>query len=410
MNGMAANSTAPTIFIVSEYVDPQVNSTGYYWSKIINGVSLAFPCVAVICPENSAAKQYPFESNRVSVYTLSESSYKKNHLLFRLLGLLNLSFKFFVKIVRHVRKNDLIFSGTNPIFLLLCIALSKKFTHFKWVLLVHDVFPNNLAAAGILKKSNIFYQLLDSLFSWAYRSADTLIVIGRDMDALFRQKQIVDQLIYQPNWVNKDEITPISKNQSTLISGLGWESKVVFQFFGNAGRLQGIDNVLSAIQQVTDPRAAFLFIGEGSEFGTIQEFAKTHPQLPIALIANADLSSRNEGLAACDVALVCLRAGMQGIGVPSKSYFSLAADRPILGVVDSSSEVAQMIRGYEGIGWQCDPDNPRKLAGLIDTICKLDLSVNAGRARVLMEQQYDEAPAIAQYIESLKHVLGVSKQ
>ncbi|MBT8518879.1 glycosyltransferase family 4 protein [Polynucleobacter paneuropaeus] len=248
------------------------------------------------------------------------------------------------------------------------------------------------------------------MFSWAYRSADTLIVIGRDMEVLFGQKQIVDQLIYQPNWVNKDEITPIGKNQSTVISGLGWESKFVFQFFGNAGRLQGIDNVLSAIQQVTDPRAAFLFIGEGSEFGAIQEFAKTHPQLPIALIANAGLSSRNEGLAACDVALVCLRAGMQGIGVPSKSYFSLAADRPILGVVDAGSEVAQMIREYEGVGWQCDPGNPSKLAGLIDAICKLDLSVNAGKARVLMEQQYDEALAIAQYIESLKRVLGVSKQ
>jgi len=405
---MAGNLNAPTIFIISEYVDPQVNSTGYYWSKIINGISAAFSHVAVICPESSKTEQYPFESNGIFVYLIPESSYKKNHLLFRLFGLLNLSFKFFVKILQKVRKNDLIFSGTNPIFLLLCIALSKKFIHFKWVLLVHDVFPNNLAAAGILKKSNPFYQFLDHLFSWAYRSADSLIVIGRDMGALFKQKQATGQLIYQPNWVNKHEITPVNKNQSSLIQGLGWGNKVVFQFFGNAGRLQGIDNLLNAIELVTDPRAAFLFIGEGSEFGMIQKFAKAHPQLPIALIANADLGSRNEGLAACDVAIVSLIAGMQGIGVPSKSYFSLAADRPILGVVDANSEVAQMIQQYEGIGWHCDPDEPQELAALIDAICKIDLSLNIGKARTLMEWQYDEAPAIVKYIESLKLVLGAS--
>ena len=407
---MRSNKNSPIIFIISEYVDPQVNSTGYYWSKIINGLSTAFSRVAVICPKSSQREQYSFEVDKVSVYPIVGSNYKKNHLFYRLCGLLNLSFKFFITILQQVRKNDLIFSGTNPVFLLLCIALSKKFVRFKWVLLVHDVFPDNLSAAGILKKSNPFYKFLDCLFSWAYQSADALIVIGRDMEALFRQKQIAGLLIYQPNWVNKNEIIPINRSQSTLIQSLGWENKVVFQFFGNAGRLQGIDNLLNAIKQVSDLRAAFLFIGEGSEYEMIQRFAKKHPQLPIALIPNADLSSRNEGLAACDVAMVSLIAGMQGIGVPSKSYFSLAADRPILGVVDIGSELAQMIRGHKGIGWHCEPGNPEKLAALIDAICKLDLSINIGIARTLMEERYEEAPAIKQYIDSLNLVLGIGKK
>ena len=399
----------PTIFVVSEYVDPKINSTGYYWSKIINGISVAFSKVAVICPKSSQTDQYPFESNRVSVYLISQSSYNKNHLLLRLFGLLNFSLKFVIKIVQRVKKSDLIFSGTNPIFLLLCIALTKKFIQFKWVLLVHDVFPDNLASAGILKKSNLFYKFLDYLFRWAYRSADALLVIGRDMEALFRQKKMTGPLIYQPNWVNKHEITPILKSQSKLIQGLGWDGKVVFQFFGNAGRLQGINNLLSAIQGVTDSRAAFLFIGEGSEFGAIQQFANAHPELPIALVSNSELNSRNDGLAACDVALVSLINGMQGIGVPSKIYFSLAADRPILGVVDGGSELAQMINEHQGIGWTCEPDNPQKLAAIIDHICKLDLASNVGKARSAMEERYDELPAIKRYIESLNLVLEINK-
>jgi uncharacterized protein YqgV (UPF0045/DUF77 family) len=77
-------------------------------------------------------------------------------------------------------------------------------------------------------------------------------------------------------------------------------------------------------------------------------------------------------------------------------------------VVDANSEVAQMIQQYEGIGWHCDPDKPQELAALIDAICKIDLSLNIGKARTLMEGQYDEAPAIVKYIESLKIVLGAS--
>jgi glycosyltransferase involved in cell wall biosynthesis len=315
--------------------------------------------------------------------------------------LLNLSLKFFAQMVRRVKKNDLIFSGTNPIFLLLCIALLKKCIQFKWVLLVHDVFPDNLAAAGILKKSNLPYRFLDCIFCWAYRSADALIVIGRDMETLFRLKKMTSPLIYQPNWANKNEITPIPKNQSKLIQVLAWEGKVVFQFFGNAGRLQGIDNLLSAIQKVTDSRAAFLFIGEGSEFVAIQQFANSHPKLPIAIVSNSELSSRNDGLAACDVAFVSLIKGMQGIGVPSKIYFSLAADRPILGVIDPQCELVQMLNENKGVGWSCDPDQPEKLAAKIDEICKFDLSLNLGKARALMERRYDEIQAMDQYIKTI---------
>lgn len=394
------------IFIISEYVDPQINSTGYYWSKIINGISAAFTRVAVICPEHNNTKKYPFETNRVSIFPITQSSYKKNKLLLRALGLLILTGRFLFKILLKVRKKDLIFCGTNPIFLILCIAITKKVIGFKWVLLVHDVFPDNLAAAEILKKNHPFYCLLDSFFTWAYKSADALIVIGKDMEGLLRKKQITSQLIYQPNWVNKNDISPINKRQSVLIQKLGLENKVVFQFFGNAGRLQGIGNLLNAIKYVTNSQAAFIFIGDGSEFYTIYDFARAHPELPISIVHNSDLTSVEDSLAACDVCFVSMRAGMAGIGVPSKSYFSLAADRPILGVVDINSEIALTILENEGVGWHCEPNNPQKLAATIDKICTLNLSLNAGKARALMEREFDEVLAVERYIKTLKAVMS----
>lgn len=405
---MDGNLKRSTIFVVSEYVNPNVNSTGYYWSRIVGGLAAAFPRVAVICPDDDVLSSPNFFGDKVQIYPISPSHYKKNHLLFRLIGLLNLSGKFFFEIFKKVQRNDAVFSGTNPIFLLLCIAFAKKLIKFKWVLLVHDVFPDNLLAAGLIKKSGIPYRLLEFLFIRAYKAADELIVIGRDMERLFIEKGLVNKLTYQPNWVSKSEIIPMHKSQSLAIRNLGWTDKVIFQFFGNAGRLQGIENLLEAIQLVSDSRAAFLFIGEGSKFGSIEKFRSAHPHLPIAIISNKQLSSRSEGLAACDVAFVSLKRGMRGIGVPSKIYFTLAADRPILGVVDVDSELSTMLSEHLGVGWQCEPGNPEKLAHKIDEICKMDLSLHSGKARQLMERLYDEDQAINKYVACLDRVMGIS--
>jgi hypothetical protein len=97
---------------------------------------------------------------------------------------------------------------------------------------------------------------------------------------------------------------------------------------------------------------------------------------------------------------------MQGIGVPSKIYFSLAADRPILGVIDPQCELVQMLNENKGVGWSCDPDQPEKLAAKIDEICKFDLSLNLGKARALMERRYDEIQAMDQYIKTIHLVLN----
>ncbi|MGY0522940.1 glycosyltransferase family 4 protein, partial [Pseudomonas aeruginosa] len=66
-------------------------------------------------------------------------------------------------------------SGTNPALLLMTFPLLRYALGFKWVLLVHDVFPENLVPAGVLKKDSIAYRLVRRLFSFIYSSADRLV-------------------------------------------------------------------------------------------------------------------------------------------------------------------------------------------------------------------------------------------
>ena len=58
------------------------------------------------------------------------------------------------------------------------------------------------------------------------------------------------KVIFLPNWVDEKDVNPIIKDKSRIINQLQWQEKIVFQFFGNIGRLQGIENLLCAIEMV----------------------------------------------------------------------------------------------------------------------------------------------------------------
>ena len=126
---------------------------------------------------------------------------------------------------------------------------------FKWMLLVHDVFPENLIAAKVFESKSLLYRSVKYLFDKVYSSADTLIAIGRDMQILLKIKtKSINRIEYVPNWVDPNDVYPLTRDCSGLIHNHGFDGKVVFQFFGNLGRLQGIQNLLNAILLVENEK------------------------------------------------------------------------------------------------------------------------------------------------------------
>ncbi|TDH75628.1 glycosyltransferase family 4 protein, partial [Acinetobacter baumannii] len=281
-------------------------------------------------------------------------------------------------------------SGTNPLFLLVLLAFLRVFIPFKWYLLVHDVFPENLVPAGILKKDSVLFKIMNFIFNRIYSRADHLIVIGRDMKNLMRQKTGSDNITVIPNWVDFTEIDVRQKQQSSIISSLGWNENIVFQFFGNMGRVQGISNLLAAINLINNPSAKFLFIGGGNDAQLVKEFAEDEANKnKVAYIGELAAQRRSLGLSSCDIAIVTLAEGMLGLGVPSKAYFTMAADRPILAIMEEDAEVANMVKEHS-IGWVCEPNDPVRLASLIDEICRTKLNKLSNSPRQILQDYYHQ--------------------
>lgn len=392
------------IFILSEYINEEENSTGYYWSRIIQSLAKKFGKLSVICPEHH--HQNFSGKGSVDFLYVKRNNFSNGHLSTRALSQLMQSVRFSFRLMRLVKKNDIVICGTNPSLFVLLIPFLKMRRNFSWVLIVYDLFPDNLVPARILAGDGVTFFFLKIFCNWVYKFADRIIVIGRDMQSLVNQKtypHIRTKLI--TNWANPNEVSVIAKKDALFIGDLGWQDKVVFQFFGNIGRVQGVGNILSAIAQVRDTRAAFLFIGDGAMVSELNDFIINNPTISIAYFGPISIDKRNYALAACDVAIVTLASGMYGLGVPSKSYFSLAADKPLLVIADPNSEIGNVVN-EDKVGWTCKPNNPLELASIIESICSMDLSVYKGIPRRVLIEKYSESIALEKYNAVVEELLN----
>jgi glycosyltransferase involved in cell wall biosynthesis len=393
------------LYIVSEFVDEKTNSTGYFWFKIIKGLVGDIKDINVISLDQSCRKAANKNTGVTYVPIKNSVSQRANGFLGKLLGNIVLSLKFSFKVLRFVKSKDLVFSGTNPSILVLFIAMLKPLIKFRWILLVNDIFPENLLPAKLISNNSYIYKTVRVFFDFAYRRADRIIVIGRDMQIVVEKKTNNQVRVdYIPNWVDLDDVSVLSKNNFLPFCKERLEDRVVFQFFGNMGVVQGLDILLSSISETKNKKAKFVFIGSGSGVDLVREFIKTSPRQDITIYSPIEFKDNNVGLSACDIAIVSLAPGMFGLAVPSKAYFSLAADKPIFVIGDKGAELEYLINDNSNIGWYCASYNTAEVANMLDEICEIDLSAYHNKPRSVIANQHSYHSVKAQYINIINEL------
>lgn len=389
------------VFIITDFYHSQQNTTGYMLEKVYKALEQTndFDVNLITRFEEGV----PQLDNTVFVQT---PKLDKRNLLKRFLYDSSVTVNFAQKIVQYVKKRDIVFTTTTPVFLILSIACLKKLVGFKWVLLVHDVFPENLVVADVIKSDSVIYKILTSMFNQVYRSADQLIVIGSDMKQLIEAKTHKQNISTVQNWIDTKDIAVQKKENNKLLTELGWHetSDVIFQFFGNLGRVQGLDKLLTAIKKIKNlDSAKFLFIGDGTYVSQLKdEIANiNHPN--VVYYGKLPPNQKSDGLNACDIAFVTLAEGMKGLGVPSKAYYSMAANKYLFAIMDNDTEIVDMVKD-KGLGWYCTPSDTDKIALKIDEVIELwnNPTKQPVDLREILEQNYSERVAMTKIIDIIK--------
>lgn len=389
----------------SEYYYPETNTTSFYLTQILSAVAEKWNKgrVKIFCSTDLDEKEELLQSENVKTYRFSGGKMNKNSLVSRVLKFLLITLKFSWAAIFHVRRGDTVFTVTNPAFLLVFLALLRKIVRFKYILLVYDIFPEALIAARLTTQESLKYRLSLCIFNWAYRSVDQFIVIGRDMyNVVAKKAGRSDHITLIPNWCDPDSIKPISREDNYLVKKYDLQNRLIFALGGNLGRTQGVENLLTAFEEYgTDHNSALLIMGGGAKKQVVKDFVSAHPELPVIYTGYVPDEYQNDMVNAGDIAIISLAKNMYGISVPSKSYFSLAAGKPLLLIADESSEIALLIKEHD-LGWIVPPEDPAALIAALKRISLIpreELQAIGTRARQVAEQYFTPKKILPKYLD-----------
>lgn len=390
------------LWIVTELFYPEETSTAFILTKIANALSDKFD-VNVICGpesycraalEDNPSTKLPLDG-RIKIHRVSNCNLNKDKIFTRLLRFLIIGFKLSFSLWKNAKKQDRVFIVTNPAPLLISVALIKRIKKFPLYILVHDVFPENTIPAGVISSDKTFgYKLLRKCFNWAYKSADCLIVLGRDMRQIMKSKlgknQNNTKIEIIENWAENDiaQLNPVNKSKN-----------IVIQYAGNIGRVQGLKSFIQQYAEAMNPIVSLELWGDGAMRKELEEYAKENDVQNIFWGGKYSRSQQNEIFGRCDISLVTLSDGMFGLGVPSKSYNIMAASKPILFIGDLESEIAQTVK-ENNIGFCFAPNDCNGIIAFLknlEKISKKKLSEMGQRASSLSKTKYSESEILNKF-------------
>jgi glycosyltransferase involved in cell wall biosynthesis len=366
------------IWIVSEPFYPEEVSTGYVMTKLAEKIAEDAD-VEVICGPSKYDKSgftasYPI-SKAIKIHRATIPQLNKNKLIARLIKMFLLSFKMVWKILVNVKKDDKVILVTNPALLLIFVSLLKKVMRFNYIVIVHDVFPENMVPAEIIGKKSLAYKFLIPIFNMAYNSANQLVVVGEDMKKLVRAKVRGNmQIDVIQNWADSEEIYPIDNINTSEYYNDNFKNKIIIQFAGNIGRVQGLDSFLNIFKDVNNPNLVFLIIGEGALKDKLKDMQVNNGIKNIYFYSAKPRSEQLQFINACDIGLVTLSDGMYGLGVPSKTYNILSAAKPILYIGENDSEISLYIK-KASVGWSFTWNEVHEIKHFLNSLNRDDIEL-----------------------------------
>ncbi len=350
------------LWVVSEIYYPEETSTGYLLTKIAEGLARD-QRVRVLCGQpaySGRGVKAPIHESRngVEIERCSGTTFPKDNLPLRLVNALTISLSILLKSIVKIKRGDIVLVVTNPPPLPFIIALVCMLKGARFLLLIHDVYPEVLAATGLTSPTSLLSRTVASVNRWLYRRAERVIVLGRDMEALAINKvgNRRDRIVIIPNWADHTEIIPGDRAANSLLNELNLQDKFVMQYAGNMGRTHGLEYVMAAAKSLqNDPRFQFLFIGSGAKKKFVEDQAKDLSN--VTVLGNRPRSDQQNFLNACDISIISFVPGMAGVSVPSRMYNVMASGTPIVAIADPHSELALVVL-EEKIGWLVAPNDP----------------------------------------------------
>lgn len=394
-----------TLWVVTELYYPEETSTGYYLTRVAEGLTDKFE-VKVLCGQPNYSRRGVRAARReihreVEIFRSFGTTLDKNVIFFRLINMLTLSFSIFWNAVFQFQKSDRVLVVTTPPSLPFIAAFAGLLRGASYTLLIHDNYPEILIAAGKARENSPIVKILNRLNRWLYKYAAKIIVVGRDMEKLIERKTrgLNVPVAVIPNWAELETVEPSDRDDNRLLRELDLSDRFVFLYAGNMGYPNDLESIVQCAAALEKKLPVhFIFLGAGVKRNKLIEEVEKNNLTNVTILPPQPRSQQIVFLNACDVALVSLVKKMWGVSMPSRTYNILAAGKPILALTEKDSELAQVVAEDE-VGWIAPPDEPTVLLNTIEKIYneRHKIAQMNARARRAALEKYSLATAVEKY-------------
>ena len=259
---------------------------------------------------------------------------------------------------------DLVLYSTPPITLVSAIEYVKKRDGAKTYLLLKDIFPQNAVDIGMISKTGIkgvLFKHFRRQEKKLYKISDRIGCMSQaNVDYVIKHNPEVDPSLVEvcPNSIEvidksaDDETRKKIREKYNIPLG-----KKVFVYGGNLGKPQGIPFFIECLKKCSDIEGAyFLIVGDGTEYGLLEEYVKSSGQKNFKLIKWLPKEDYDAMVGACDVGMIFLDHRFTIPNFPSRLLSYMQAKLPVLTVTDPNTDMGKVVT-EGGFGWWCESDD-----------------------------------------------------
>jgi glycosyltransferase involved in cell wall biosynthesis len=387
--------TSAKLIIATQFYPPDTSTTAVYLGKIAEGLAAENNVTVIAATPKSSNGSV---ADNPTVIEMTSWNPKKSALIQRGIAVCMLAIRMFIAVVKRTRSEDIVFCVTTPFTLPYGVVLAAKLRGATTLLLIYDLYPEALEAAGFAKSTSVSVRLLRFVNTLMFRRLDSIVVIGRDVPSLLARYPGVtpDKIQLIPNWVLLPvayrEIDPHNRFRVQL------NSKFVVGLSGNLGFTHAPATLLEAAKLLkAEKDIHFILSGWGVGWKELNDLVALEKPENVTLLEPVPQEELVEFLAAADVWVIPYRRNIAGVSTPSRLYNLLAVGRPVIVAAEAHSEAAVEL-SEEAIGWVVPPEDPLELARAIrEAAADHSATQQKGRRAAIVAEKYGEEAALARY-------------
>lgn len=298
---------------------------------------------------------------------------------------------------------------SNPPILPLIPNFISRFSKTKFIFVAFDVYPDNALILGAIKKDSIIEKIMNYINGKVYKNASAIIALGKEMKSYMVTQGISknpETIRVIPNWYSEEKLGTKKEIINSDFQKLRNEWPFIVLYSGNMGSAQDIETILQCILNMKNRKdVLFVFTGHGNKVNYISEFIEIHEITNVRMYGFLLGNDYSDMLNMADVCLVSLAKGIEGVGVPSKTYGYLAASKPVIAIMSAETDIAKNLKDYNA-GSNVIQGDVKGLETIILNYMKNDIQIIGNNARKIYEDMYQRKVCTRKYSVLIKEIIN----